>query len=197
MQEVQADWLDLAQKGDTDAFTKLVDAYHVAVYNLCFRMLGDHFEAEDASQETFMRAYKSMKSYDTKRSFSTWILSIAAHYCIDQLRKKRLNITHFEDNPYQDYPDPGPNPEVSLAKSEQQKRIRSLLSTLSETDRAAVIMFYWYEFSYEEIANALNLSISAVKSRLHRARTKLAQTWMDKKQSIPGMERQTYESPAF
>lgn len=197
MQEVETDWLNLAQRGDTDAFAKLVDAYHVAVYNLCYRMLGDHYEAEDASQETFIRAYKYMKTYDNKRAFSTWILSIAAHYCIDQMRKKRLNITHFEDNPYQELPDPGPNPEVSLAESEQQKRIRTLLNALSETDRAAVIMFYWYEFSYEEIANALNLSISAVKSRLHRARTKLAQTWMDKKQSIPGLERQTYESPAF
>ena len=174
MQEVETDWLNLSQSGDTDAFAKLVEAYQVAVYNLCFRMLGNHFEAEDASQETFMRAYKYIKTYDNKRSFSTWILSIAAHYCIDQLRKKRLNITHLEDNPYQELPDPGPNPEVSLSDSEQQKRIRTLLTVLSDTDRAAVIMFYWYEFSYEEIAAALNLSISAVKSRLHRARTKLA-----------------------
>ena len=197
MQEVETDWLNLAQRGDTDAFAMLVEAYKVAVYNLCFRMLGNHFEAEDASQETFMRAYKYIKTYDKKRSFSTWILSIAAHYCIDQLRKKRLNITHFEDNPYQELPDPGPNPEVSLSDSEQQKRIRTLLTVLSDTDRAAVIMFYWYEFSYEEIAAALNLSISAVKSRLHRARTKLAQTWMEQKHSVSGMERQTYGSPAF
>lgn len=197
MQEVETDWLNLAQRGDTDAFAMLVEAYQVAVYNLCFRMLGNHFEAEDASQETFMRAYKYIKTYDKKRSFSTWILSIAAHYCIDQLRKKRLNITHFEDNPYQELPDPGPNPEVSLSDSEQQKRIRTLLTVLSDTDRAAVIMFYWYEFSYEEIAAALNLSISAVKSRLHRARTKLAQTWMEQKHSVSGMERQTYGSPAF
>jgi RNA polymerase sigma-70 factor (ECF subfamily) len=197
VQEVETDWLNLAQRGDTDAFAKLVDAYQVAVYNLCYRMLGDHFEAEDASQETFMRACKSMKTYDNKRSFSTWVLSIAAHYCIDQLRKKRLNITHIDDNPYQELPDPGPNPEVSLSDSEQQKRIRNLLNVLSDTDRAAVIMFYWYEFSYEEIANALNLSLSAVKSRLHRARTKLAQTWMEQKHSVPGMERQAYGSPAF
>lgn len=197
MQEVETDWLNLARRGDTDAFAKLVDAYQVAVYNLCYRMLGDHFEAEDASQETFTRAYKSMKTYDNKRPFSTWVLSIAAHYCIDQLRKKRLNITHFEDNPYREFPDPGPNPEVSLSNSEQQKRIRTLLNVLSDTDRAAVIMFYWYEFSYEEIATSLSLSISAVKSRLHRARTKLAQTWMEQKQSVSGKERQTYESPAF
>jgi len=195
--EVDLGKLNLAQKGDTQAFTELVDAHQVAVYNLCYRMLGDPYEAEDAAQETFFRAYKAMKTFDRKRSFSTWLLSIAAHYCIDQLRRKRLNITHFEDNPFLDVPDPGPNPETSLSESEQQKLVRSLLDVLSETDRAAMIMFYWYEFSYEEIASALDLTVSAVKSRMHRARVQLANTWMDQKQTFSGLERQSYGSQAF
>ena len=197
MPEVDLGKLNLAQKGDTQAFTELVDAHQVAVYNLCYRMLGDPYEAEDAAQETFFRAYKAMKTFDRKRSFSTWLLSIAAHYCIDQLRRKRLNITHFEDNPFLDVPDPGPNPETSLSESEQQKLVRSLLDVLSETDRAAMIMFYWYEFSYEEIASALDLTVSAVKSRMHRARVQLANTWMDQKQTFSGLERQSYGSQAF
>lgn len=197
MPEVEKDWLILAQNGDSDAFANLVDAYQVAVYNLCFRMLGDPYEAEDAAQETFLRAYNAMKTYDSKRSFSTWILSIGAHYCIDQLRRKRLNITHIEDTPYLELRDPGPGPEISLSDSEQQKRIRSLLDVLGDTDRAVVIMFYWYEFSYEEIANALNLSLSAVKSRLHRARIQLAKSWQEQKQPISGLERQSYGSPAI
>ena len=195
--EVEKDWLILAQNGDTDAFANLVDAYQVAVYNLCFRMLGDPYEAEDAAQETFLRAYNAMKTYDSKRSFSTWLLSIGAHYCIDQLRRRRLNITHFEDTPYLELPDPGPGPEISLSVSEQQKRIRSLLTVLGDTDRAVLIMFYWYEFSYEEIANALNLSLSAVKSRLHRARIQLAKSWQEQIQPISGLERQSYGSPAI
>lgn len=196
MQEFDIEWLELAQQGDQTAFAKIVDAYQVSVYNLCYRMLGDRYEAEDAAQETFLRAYKSMKSFDKKRSFSTWILSIAAHYCIDQLRRKKLNITHLEESPFLALPDPRPNPEALLSESEQQRQVRSLLKSLGETDRAAVIMFYWYEFSYQEIASALNLSISAVKSRLHRARTQLAKTWMEQKPSIPGFERQSYGSPA-
>ncbi len=197
MPDVELDNLILAQKGDPGAFTDLVEEHQIAVYNLCYRMLGDPYEAEDAAQETFLRAYKAMKTYDGERSFSTWILSIAAHYCIDQLRRKRLNVTRFEDKPNLDFPDPGPNPEESLHENEQQRRIRSLLNVLSETDRAAVIMFYWYEFSYEEIASALNLSVSAVKSRMHRARVKLAKTWRDQKQTLSGLERQTYGSPAL
>jgi RNA polymerase sigma-70 factor (ECF subfamily) len=194
--EVNSEKVILAQNGDTEAFTELVDAHQVAVYNLCYRMLGDQYEAEDAAQETFLRAYKAMKTFDLGRPFSTWLLSIAAHYCIDQLRRKRLNITHFEESGYLHIPDPSPNPEASLSESEQQKRIRSLLNVLGETDRAAVIMFYWYEFSYEEIASALGLSISAVKSRMHRARVQLAKTWKDQKQTLSGLERQTYGSPA-
>jgi RNA polymerase sigma-70 factor (ECF subfamily) len=103
----------------------------------------------------------------------------------------------MDDQPYFQIRDPGPNPESALAMSEDQQKIRSLLNVLSDTDRAAVIMFYWYEFSYEEIANSLGLSISAVKSRLHRARSRLAKTFIDRKQSVAGFERQTYGSPAI
>ncbi len=197
MPEVESEKLILAQKGNVDAFTDLVNAHQNSVYNLCYRMLGDPYEAEDAAQETFLRAYKAMKSFDRKRSFTTWLLSIAAHYCIDLLRKKRLKITRIEDTPYLEIQDPGPSPEISLTDSEQQKRIRSLLKVLSETDRAIVIMFYWYEFSYGEIAETLKLSTSAVKSRIHRARGQMAKSWIEKNQTISGLERQTHGSPAL
>lgn len=197
MPEIESERMILADKEEVDAFTELVDAYQNAVYNLCYRMLGDQYEAEDAAQETFIRAYKGMKSFDQNRSFSTWLLSIAAHYCIDQLRKKRLKVTSIEDTPYLEIPDPGPNPEKSLTQREQQNRIKNLLKGLSDTDRAIVIMFYWYEFSYQEIAEALDLSTSAVKSRIHRARIQLAKSWNESKQTQSGLERQTYGSQAF
>ena len=197
MPEIESERMILADKEEVDAFTELVDAYQNAVYNLCYRMLGDQYEAEDAAQETFIRAYKGMKGFDQNRSFSTWLLSIAAHYCIDQLRKKRLKVTSIEDTPYLEIPDPGPNPEKSLTQREQQNRIKNLLKGLSDTDRAIVIMFYWYEFSYQEIAEALDLSTSAVKSRIHRARIQLAKSWNESKQTQSGLERQTYGSQAL
>jgi RNA polymerase sigma-70 factor (ECF subfamily) len=142
-------------------------------------MLGDPYEAEDAAQEAFLRAYDNLKKYDDSRPFSTWLLSIAAHFCIDQIRKRRMVLLSLEDTPYLDPPDLGPGPEASVGQLEVQNQVKTLLTTLSPQDRAAVVLFYWYEFSYEEIAQALRLTVSAVKSRLHRARMALASSWRE------------------
>ena len=79
-----------AQQGNDEAFTSLVERYQTPVYNLCYRMLGERTEAEDAAQEAFLRAYLNLKRYDPARSFKTWVLSIASNYCIDRLRRRRL-----------------------------------------------------------------------------------------------------------
>jgi RNA polymerase sigma-70 factor, ECF subfamily len=196
----EAEWLHLAQRGDMSAFTMLVDRYQRPVYNLCYRMLSDPYEAEDAAQETFLRAFDHLKKYDNQRAFSTWLLSIAAHYCIDQLRKRRMVMISFDDAPYLEPPDTGPGPEASVSQMEEKHRVKQLLTALSAQDRAAVIMFYWYEFSYEEIADALKLTVSAVKSRLHRARLALVKTWQEQEAQNLTLERMSNgkaRSPAF
>jgi RNA polymerase sigma-70 factor (ECF subfamily) len=189
--------LNQVHQGNQEAFTQLVETYQRPVYNLCYRMLGDPDEAEDASQETFLRVYKSIKHYDAKRPFTTWLLSIAAHHCIDQLRKRRMVVISMDSTPYLDPPDGLPGPEVSYYQMEDQKRVQALLKTLSPHDRAAVIMYYWYDFSYDEIAQSLALTPSAVKSRLHRARLTMAQSWSNQKESNFVPERKPHESSAF
>ncbi len=184
-------------RGSQEAFTELVELYQRPVYNLCYRMLGNSDEAEDASQETFLRVYKNIKHYDYKRSFSTWILSIAAHHCIDQLRKRRMVVISMDAFPYLDPPDGSPGPEAAYHQKENQRRVEALLQTLNPQDRAAVIMVYWYDLSYEEIAQSLSLTVSAVKSRLHRARLLMAQNWNEHGMSNVSAERKTHESPAF
>jgi RNA polymerase sigma-70 factor (ECF subfamily) len=169
--------LHLAQSGNEDAFASLVETYQTPVYNLCYRMLGDAQEAEDAAQETFWRAYQAIKRYDPQRPFITWLLSIAAHYCIDQQRKRRLPTIDLELLPEEGAPDPNPSPEKVLAKTEEEHMLRKLLVELNPQDRAALIMRYWYDFSDQEIAQALSLTVSAVKSRLHRTRQILAVRW--------------------
>lgn len=197
MNQIEPAVLVQAQKGSSEAFTLIVETYQNPVYNLCYRMLGDPDEAEDAAQETFVRAYDGIGRYDRQRSFSTWLLSIAAHYCIDQLRKRRLTFISMDSTPQLDPPDQNPGPELALKQSEDQRQVKLLLANLNSQDRAAVIMYYWYDFSYEEIAAALKLTVSAVKSRLHRARLSMAQIWSDQESKAMLAERKQYESPAF
>lgn len=189
MLHTEADWLTLAIQGNPQAFTVLVETYQRPVYNLCYRMTGNAQDAEDAAQETFLRAYQNLRRYDQARPFSTWLLSIAAHYCIDQARKRRHPVIAIEELPVPDLPEPAPGLEATLSRKEEQQRIHRLLDTLDPVDRAAVIMYYWYDFSYDEICQALSLSLSAVKSRLHRARRAMAETWERQPQNglpLPG-----------
>lgn len=197
MSNLEPEWLAQALKGDSDAFAQLVETYQKSVYNLCYRMLGDPDEAEDAAQETFLRAYRNLKHYDRQRLLSTWLLSIAAHYCIDQIRRRRFTVLSLDTLPQLDVPDKSLGPEPSLVLNENQKKVQDLLASLNPQDRAAVVMLYWYDFSYEEIGEALSMSISAVKSRLHRARRELAQHWMDQGSPAILSERTRHESPAF
>jgi RNA polymerase sigma-70 factor (ECF subfamily) len=174
VQEQETTWVVQAQQGDPQAFTNLVEAYQRPVYNLCYRMLGNAEDAEDAAQETFLRAYRSLRKYDNSRPFPTWLLSIAAHYCIDQIRRNRRPIVSIEALPMPDLPDGGPDMDTKLSRKEERYRVRAALETLEPLDRAAVVMYYWYDFSYDEIGQALKLTESALKSRLHRARRMMA-----------------------
>ena len=88
-------WVLQAQQGNDEAFTKLVEEHQTHVYNLCYRMLGEPEAAEDAAQETFLRAYQNLHRYDQTRSFATWLLSIGAHYCIDRLRRRKLSCSRW------------------------------------------------------------------------------------------------------
>jgi len=194
-------WVLQAQQGDDDAFTQLVETYQKPVYNLCYRMLGEPEVAEDAAQETFLRAYQNLHRYDSSRPFGTWILSIAAHYCIDRLRKKKFSVFSIdaedEDGMPFEVADPAsPDPEVESVTKEDRDQLHILLKDLEPTDRAAVIMRYWYDYSEVEIAQSLKLTVSAVKSRLHRSRRALAGMWQ-KEMSRPHPERRSRESLAF
>lgn len=196
MRNIPPETLQNALAGNEEAFTWIVEAYQTPVYNLCYRMLGDSGEAEDAAQETFWRAYQGLNCYDRQRPFGTWLLSIAAHYCIDQQRKRRLPVQEIDEIAEETLPDTTPSPERIISQLEHNRMLHQLLNALGTQDRAAVILRYWYDFSEEEISQALSLTIPAVKSRLHRARLVLAQRWQAAQaQSIP--ERTAYGTPAL
>lgn len=178
MNQQEQVWVQEAIRGDQQAFSKLVEAYQRPVYNLTYRMLGNPQEAEDAAQETFLRAYSKLNQYNPDRKFSTWVFSIANNHCIDRLRKRRATFVSIDDNPVlQNLEGDTPMPEREATRSEQARELQNLLENLEPEYRTPLILRYWEELSYEEIAQSMDLTVSAVKSRLFRARKQMAEVY--------------------
>ncbi|MCE7946866.1 MAG: sigma-70 family RNA polymerase sigma factor [Chloroflexi bacterium CFX4] len=174
--EQESAWLISARQGDQAAFGELVQLHQNAVYNLAYRILGNRVEAEDAAQETFLRAYANLERYDMARPFRTWLLSITSNFCIDRLRRRRLKWLSIDEPlpPRTVLHSEEIEPEAAAIASERTALIQSLLAELSPEHRAAVVLHYWYDYSYQEIAEMLRTTESAIKSRLFRARQTLA-----------------------
>jgi RNA polymerase sigma-70 factor (ECF subfamily) len=170
-------WIEQALTGDREAFGQLVRAYERPVYNLTYRMLGDPAEAEDAAQETFLRAFNKLATYQPERKFVNWLLSIASHHCIDRLRRRNRAPQLSLDGPMppQWLTSDAPRPEQVVDKKQRREQVRQVLETLPADYRAAVVLRYWYGLSYREIATTMDTTESAIKSRLHRARRMMAE----------------------
>jgi len=168
-------WAAQARQGNQEAFAKLVEAYQVPVYNLAYRMLGSTAEAEDATQETFLRVYTRFDTYDPTRKLSSWILSIASHHCVDRLRRRRESTVSMEEiMAWRWVPDEKPRPEERVVTREKSREMRRILDALPAQYRLVIVLRYWYDMSYDEIADVTESTVSAVKSRLHRARQVVA-----------------------
>ena len=167
-------WITQALDGDRAAFAQLMHRYAGAVYNLAYRMLGSAEDAEDASQEIFLRAYTRLSSFDRTRRFSTWLLSIGSNYCIDRLRRRRFAWLTLDDAAYA-LPSYEPGPERSALSSEQRAIVQRALQRLPDNYRIVTVLRYWNDLSYEEISQATGLPESTIKTRLHRARHMLAE----------------------
>ncbi|MCS6835366.1 MAG: sigma-70 family RNA polymerase sigma factor [Anaerolineae bacterium] len=171
-------WVQATLDGDQEAFAEIVYSFTDAVYNLCYRMLSNREEAEDATQETFIRAHRALSSYDSSRPFKTWLLSIASNHCIDRIRKRRVQYLSLDDPVASEatlsLSSDEPTPEEATLDHERERLIGRLMNELPGEYRAAVVLRYWYDYSYQEIAEALSTTESAIKSRLFRARQMLA-----------------------
>ncbi len=165
-----------AQVGDQDAFAELISAHERALYNLTYRMLGEACEAEDAAQETFIRAYYHLDQYDSQRAFRTWLLSIGAHLCIDLMRKRRIRWLALDETlpPQFDVASAEHNLDDKAVFHEREQAVQAMLNRLRPDDRALIALRYWGDLSYEEIGETLHISPTVVKSRLFRARQAMA-----------------------
>jgi RNA polymerase sigma-70 factor (ECF subfamily) len=168
-----------ARQGDRQAFAQIVAEFQTPIYNLAFRMLGNRNDAEDAAQETFLRAYSQIKTFDPSQNLATWLLSIAAHYCIDRLRRgQRFRWLSF-DEPAGDQVAASlmtdePTPEQFVLTREREEEVQQLLQKLPPAYRLVTVLRYWYDLPLEEIAKTTGDSLSSVKVKLFRARQMLA-----------------------
>jgi RNA polymerase sigma-70 factor (ECF subfamily) len=182
-------WVQDVLRGDTQAFARLVERYKTPVYNLAYRMLGNAEDAEDAAQETFLRAYSQLRSYDPTRKFSSWLLSITAHHCIDQLRRRRFSWLPLDAVDGLDWLwAEGNQPEQAATDGEDRDEVRRLLHVLPAKYRLVLVLRYWYDMSYDEIAKTTAMSQAAVKTRLHRAREMLSEHVTRNGRQVPSGE---------
>jgi RNA polymerase sigma-70 factor, ECF subfamily len=170
----ELEWLKQAQAGDRVAFARLVAAYQGPVYSLCYRMLGSAPEAEDAAQETFVRVYAKLHTYHPDKKLSSWVLSIASHYCIDRLRRRHGEALSLDDEEVATVlPSRQTGPEESALRNEARDEVQAAVNRLEPAYRVPLILRYWHDLSYTEIAEVMGLTVQAVKSRLHRARLQM------------------------
>lgn len=174
MENQELQWLAQARGGDQGAFARLVEAYQGPVYNLAYRMLGNVGEAEDATQETFVRMYTKLHTFQPDRKLSSWVFSIASHYCIDRLRRRRGDWLSLDDEPVAAVvPSRLRGPEEDALRGEVRDEVQQMVNRLAPAYRVPLLLRYWYDLSYAEIAEVMGLSVQAVKSRLHRARLQI------------------------
>ena len=168
------------KKGDQNAFAEIVEIYKDKVYQLCYRMTGNPFEAEDIAQEAFIRAYVNIDRFQMDRKFSTWLFRIATNLCIDRLRKRKPDysldaeisgtegMTLYSQIASRDHP-----PDQEVENLEIQSLIQQEIMKLPEKYRSAIILKYIEELSLQEISEILDLPIGTVKTRIHRGREAL------------------------
>jgi RNA polymerase sigma-70 factor (ECF subfamily) len=177
----ETDMVADAQKGDLEAFNKLVLSYQDRIFNLAVRILGDFALAEDITQNTFLTAYLNMPSF-RNGSFRGWLFRITTNLCYDVHRRhKRYPVVSLENevdseerlSPLYDFPDPGTLPEKELEKREFERVVQHALNQLDADQRTVVTLIDLQDFDYKEAAQILKVPIGTVKSRLARARQQL------------------------
>jgi len=153
-----------AQSGDREAFAILFEQYKHLVYKTAYLMLGESTEAEDALQEIFVQVYRSLSGFDPGRAaFTTWLYRITFNYCLNQRRKKRPFTLPLEDI------SPALRSEFPGAQLAEEEIVQQAIEKLTDKQRAVVILRYFWDLPYAEIAQILDVPLGTVKSRIDLA----------------------------
>jgi RNA polymerase sigma-70 factor (ECF subfamily) len=167
------------RQGDLGAYGELVRRYQSSVFGVCYRMLGEKQEAQDLVQDAFIRGYERLDTFDVAYPFGPWIRRVAANLCLNRLQRRQLVLVDLEDEAGLQGQPPGPTPESSAERRQQAEDVRQAIVALPPVYRAVIELRHYQDASYEEIAEALHLPLSDVKSHLFRARRILARRLVD------------------
>jgi RNA polymerase sigma-70 factor, ECF subfamily len=163
--------------GDQTAWEEIVRQHRRKVFNIAYKFTGRHDEAEDLTQDIFLKIFKSLHTFDRRANFQTWLVSVSRNLCIDHyrsVRKERETIDRGVDASELSPATPEPGPIAALEQRDRVMLLRQAMSALPETLRTAVLLRDIQELSYQEIADKLRLPEGTVKSRINRGRTELA-----------------------
>ena len=175
--------VEAAREGsDGPAFVELVRRYQTPVWRICYRLLGDSHDAQDAAQEVFVRMFNSRAKFEGRSRYSTWVYGIAVKTCLTARRgrsRRLMRVATAGEGVLESSPDAN----ESAAGGELSLDLQRMLDTLEEEDRAMLILKFAENYSYEELADTFNLSVSACKMRVSRAKDKLRERFGDQSQA--------------
>ncbi len=186
MSEDVRELIDRCLAGDTVAMAELVELYRGHVFGLCYRMLGHRQDAEDATQETFLRVFRALRTYDRDRDFRPWLLAIAGNRCRSHIssryrRPRPRRLTGDGDEMVDGSPHPA-------GERELVEEVELALDQLREEYRQAFLLFHEQQLSYAEIGEALGCPVGTVKTWVHRARREMAE-WIRRRGVVEEVER--------
>jgi RNA polymerase sigma-70 factor (ECF subfamily) len=182
--------VNLALDGDERAYAELMDRYKDAIYYMLLKMVNNKNDAEDLTIEAFGKAFKNIEQYTPNYAFSTWLFKIATNNCIDFIRKRKANIVSIDQTEDDSEITPPPlqsttlDPEEDMIKNQKVDLMRNVVNKLKPRYRNLIELRYFKEYSYEEIAQELNLPLGTVKAQLFRARELLFNILKNKDQHL-------------
>jgi len=172
LREDDREAIEACQRGDREAFDRLVQRYQRDVYRLCYRYLNNHEDADDVAQEVFLRAYRAIGRFRGESAFSTWLYRIAVNACLNFRAARKPASAEFPEG----IVDPRPGAQSTVERDERSRRVRDAVSRLPEKQRATVILKVYHDLTHEEVAGILGSTVGTVKANLFHALGNLKKT---------------------
>jgi len=171
--------LNKLKDGDRASFKELFDKYQRYIFNICYRFTGNTDEAEDVTQNVFIKIFRSIRKFRGDSSLRSWIYRIAVNACLNHQRRKKLNYYIsldflMSDKSYEQPSDDRNNPDAQIERAEEEKIVQKAVQSLPSRQKTAIILQRYEELTYREIAEVMQTTVPAVESLVHRARENLS-----------------------